>query len=99
MLKLIGLLVVIAVAAYFTRPTEAAMASAAQAKLGDVTSAAVQNVDVGGAIAGGLAQASGGQYENMYVVAKYSAPNASEPLVTCWGAFTQTMCNKTGSPQ
>jgi hypothetical protein len=99
MLKLIGLLVVVAIAAYFTRPDEAKMHAAAEAKLHEVTSAAAQNVDVGGTVGGLVAQGSGGDYQNLYVLAKYSEPSGSSPLVTCWGAFTQTMCSKTGSPQ
>jgi hypothetical protein len=99
MLKLIGLLVVIAVAGFFTRPDEAKMHTAADAKLHEVTSAAAQNVDVGGTIGGLVAQGSDGTYQNMYVFAKYTMPAGDHPLVTCYGAFTQTMCQKTGSPQ
>lgn len=99
MLKLIGLIVVILVAGYFTKPTEAAMRTAADAKLHEVTSAAANNVDVGGTIAGMAAQASDGHYEDYYVAAKYTSPANGTPLVTCYGAFTQSMCSKTGSPQ
>ncbi|MEJ0060745.1 MAG: hypothetical protein WDM79_14725 [Terricaulis sp.] len=99
MLRLIGLLVVVAVAAYFTKPDEAKMAAAANAKAAEVTEAAAENVDIGGAIGGLVTQASGGVYENFYVVARYSAPNLDSPLVQCWGAFTQTLCNKVGSPE
>jgi hypothetical protein len=97
MLKLIGLLVVLAVAAYFTVPKEDAMRTAADAKLHEVTSAAAQNVDVGGTIGGLMAQGAGGHYDNMYVFAKYTTPSADHPLVTCYGAFTQTMCQKAAS--
>ena len=99
MLKLIGLLVVLAVAGYFTKPTEAAMHTAADAKLHEVTSAAANNVDVGGTIGGMVAQASDGTYQDRYVFAQYATPAGDHPLVTCYGAFTQTMCSKTGSPQ
>ena len=99
MFKLIGLLVVLGVAGYFTKPTEAAMHTAAEAKLHEVTSAAAQNVDVGGTIGGLAAPAADGTYQDMYVFAKYATPGGDHPLVTCYGAFTQTMCSKTGSPQ
>ena len=99
MLKLIGLIVVLAVAGYFTKPTEAAMRTAADAKLHEVTSAAASNVDLGGTIGGLSAQASNGAYQDMYVLAKFDTPSTDHPLVSCWGAFTQTMCSKTGSPQ
>ena len=98
MLRLIGLLAIIAVAAYFTRPTEAALHAAADAKLRNVTDAAVHNVDLGGTLGGLAAQASGGKYENFYMASRYSSP-ADKPLVECWGVFTQSICNKVGSPQ
>jgi len=99
MLKLIGLLVVLAVAGYFLKPTEAEMHTAAQAKLHEVTSAAANNVDIGGTIGGLAAQASDGTYQDMYVFAKYDTPDATHPLVTCYGAFKQSFCQKTGSSQ
>ncbi len=98
MLKLIGLLVVVGAAAFFTRPDAAALHAAADAKLQGVTEAAAENVDLGGALGGIVAQASSGKYENFYVAARYSQP-AAEPLVECWGVFTQAICNKVGSPQ
>ena len=99
MLKFLLLIVVVGIAAYFTRPDEAKMHAAAETKLHAVTSAAANNVDLGGTLGGLAAQAAGGTYDNFYVVARYSAPDADHPLVQCWGAFTQTMCNKSGSPQ
>ncbi len=98
MLRLIGLLVVVAVAAFFTRPDASALHAAADAKLKGVTEAAAENVDLGGTLGGVVAQASDGKYENFYVAARYSQP-AAEPLVECWGVFLQTMCSKVGSPQ
>jgi hypothetical protein len=98
MLRLIGLLVVVGLAAFFTRPSPAAMSAAADAKLENVTEQAAENVDLGGTLGGLAAQASDGSYSNYYVAARYARP-ASDPLVECFGAFTQTMCNKVGSPQ
>ena len=98
MLKLIGLLAIVAVAAFFTRPTEAAMSAAAEATLKTVTSNAVENVDLGGTLGGLAAQVQGGKYDNFYVAARFDSP-ATKPLVECWGAFTQSICNKVGSPE
>lgn len=98
MLRLVALLAIVALAAFFTRPSPAAMSAAAEAKLKGVTHAAVDNVDLGGTLGGLAAQASDGRYENFYVAARYSKP-ANDPLVQCWGVFTQSVCNKVGSPQ
>lgn len=98
MLKLIGLIALVAVAGFFTKPDAAVLQAAANAKLQSVTEAAAENIDLGGTLGGVVAQASDGKYENFYVAAKYSQP-ASEPLVECWGVFLQTMCSKVGSPQ
>lgn len=99
MLKFILLIAVIAAAAYFTKPSESEMHAAAEAKLHEVTSAAASNVDLGGTLGGLAAQAAGGKYEDFYVVARYSSPDAEHPLVQCWGVFKQNLCSKTGSPQ
>lgn len=98
MLRLIGLLAIIAAAGYFTRPAPAAMSAAADAKLESVTRAAADNLDLGGTLGGAVAQAADGRYDNYFVAARYARP-ATEPLVECWGAFTQTRCTKVGSPE
>jgi len=99
MIRLLVLLAIAAGAAFFLRPTPAAMGQAADAKLAAVTEAAADNADLGGALGGLAAQAAGGRYDNYYVVAHYAAPADGAPLVECWGAFTQSVCNKVGSPQ
>ena len=99
MLRLLVLLAVVAGAAYFTRPTAAVMARAADAKAAAVSEAAAQNADLGGALGGLVARVADGQYDNYFVAARYRAPAGDTPLVECWGAFTQTVCNKVGSPQ
>lgn len=98
MLKLIGFVAVVAVAAYFTNPSAATMSAAADAKLKGVTEAAAENVDLGGALGGIVAQASDGRYESFYVAGHYVKP-VETPLVECWGAFTLTSCAKVGSPE
>jgi hypothetical protein len=99
MLKLLGFVAVVAVAAYFTNPTPAKMSAAADAELRGVTEAAAENVDLGGALGGLAAQASAGDYDNYYVASHYAQPAGDNPLVACWGAFTVTSCAKVGSPQ
>jgi len=99
MLRLLGLLVIVAVAAFFTNPTAANMDAAADAKLKGLTEAAAENVDIGGAIGGLVAQGSNGAYDNYFVVSHLAKPAGENPLVECWGAFTQISCSKTGSPE
>ena len=98
MLRLLGLLVIVAVGAYFTNPTPAKMSAAADAKLEGVTHAAAENVDIGGTLGGLAAQASEGGYETFYVASHYKKPAGANPVVECWGAFTVAQCNKVGSP-
>ena len=97
MLRLLLLIIVVAgVAGYFTKPTEAVMRDAAQVAVGNAAEDALSNGDVMDAIRGGAAHVSAdGRYENLYVAAKYTSPAEGAPLVECWGAFTQVMCNRT----
>lgn len=99
MLRLLGLLVVVAAAGFFTNPDPAKMAAAADAKLKGVTEAAAENADLGGTLGGIVAQAGDGKYDNFYVASHYAKPAGEKPLVECWGAFTVTNCAKTGSPE
>ena len=99
MLRFLGLLVIVAVAAFFTNPTAEKMSAAADAKLEGVTEAAAQNVDIGGAIGGLVAQGSNGAYDNYFVASHFAKPAGDSPLVECWGALTQVSCAKVGSPE
>lgn len=88
-MKWIVLLLIIAgVAGYFTRPEEAAMREAADAVLGDPQSVSEGFESLGATIAGDRA------YSNYYVAAKYGVTLDGQPVVTCWGAFTQVQCNR-----
>jgi hypothetical protein len=98
-MRFLVLLAIVAAAAFFTRPGPAAMQQAADARLAAVTEAAANNADLGGALGGLAAQVSVGRYDNYYVVGHYVTPARGAPLVECWGAFTQSVCNKVGSPQ
>ena len=99
MLRLLGLLVVVAAGAFFTNPTAAVMSAAADAKLKTVTEAAAENVDLGGALGGLAARGADGKYDSFYVASHFAKPAGDSPLVECWGAFTLTTCSKVGSPQ
>ncbi len=88
-MKWIVLLLIIAgVAGYFTRPEEAVMREAADAVLGDPQSVSEGVESLGATLAGDRA------YSNYYVAAKYNVTLDGQPVVTCWGAFTQVQCNR-----
>ncbi|MEZ5961782.1 MAG: hypothetical protein R3C30_15370 [Hyphomonadaceae bacterium] len=88
-MKWIVLLLIIAgVAGYFTKPEEAVMREAADAVLSDPQSVSEGFESLGATIAGDRS------YSNYYVAAKYNVTLDGQPVVTCWGAFTQTQCNR-----
>ncbi|MBX9745334.1 MAG: hypothetical protein K2X34_00435 [Hyphomonadaceae bacterium] len=89
MIRLILLLLIVAgVAGYFTKPDEAAMRAGADAVLSDPgnISEGVEGVAV--TLAGDRA------YTNYYVAAKYDVTLDGQPVVNCWGAFTQVQCTR-----
>jgi len=82
------LLVIAGVAGYFTRPEEAAMRERADAVLSDPQSVSEGFESLGATIAGDRA------YSNYYVAAKYTVTLDGQPVVNCWGAFTQVQCSR-----
>ncbi len=89
MLRLILLLIIIAgVAGYFTRPDEPAMRQAADAVLSDPQNISQGLESVGATIAGDRT------YDNYFVVSKYMVTLDGNPIVTCWGYFTQVSCSR-----
>ena len=82
------ILVIAGVAGYFTKPEEAAMREAADAVLSDPQSVSQGFESLGATLAGDRA------YSNYYVAAKYNVTLDGQPVVTCWGAFTQVQCNR-----
>jgi hypothetical protein len=82
------LLVIAGIAAYFTRPDEAAMRQRADAVLNDPQSIPEGFETVTANIAGERA------YSNYYVASKYVVTLDNQPVVTCWGAFTQVQCSR-----
>jgi hypothetical protein len=88
-MKWIVLLLIIAgVAGYFTKPEEAVMRESADAVLSDPQNVSEGFESLGATIAGDRA------YSNYYVAAKYNVTLDGQPVVTCWGAFTQVQCNR-----
>lgn len=98
MLRLIGLLVVVGVAAYFTNPTADTHRAKANEVLRAQADAAADNLDIGGLIETGAASLTQqGDYQSFYVGSKYSVEVGGNPYVECYGAFTQVMCNRVGA--
>lgn len=90
MLRLVLLLLIIAgVAGYFTRPDEAAMRAGADAVLSDPQSITqgLEN-NIGASVIGDR------QYDNFYVASRYTVMLDNNPVVQCWGAFTQVKCGR-----
>jgi hypothetical protein len=81
-------LIVAGVAAFFTRPDEPKMRDAAEAVLGDPQNISQGIESVGAAIAGNRT------YDNYYLAARYTVSLDANPVVTCWGAFTQVQCSR-----
>lgn len=82
------LLIIAAVAGYFTRPDEPTMREAANAVLRDPQNISEGLESAGAAIAGDRL------YTNYYVAAKYDVTLGGDPLVNCWGGFTQVQCTR-----
>lgn len=89
MLRLVLLLLVVAgVAAYFTRPAEPVMRDAADAVLSEPQSISEGLESIGATIAGNRA------YTNYYLASRYVVTLDNQPVVSCWGAFTQVQCSR-----
>jgi len=80
---LIFIVLVAAVAAYFTRPDRDAMSAAANHYIGSLNNP----LEAAGAQIGGAIE--GRSYDDYYVLTRYTVGND----VTCWGAFKQVTCS------
>jgi hypothetical protein len=99
MLRLLLLLIVMAgVAGYFTKPDEAAHQAAAQAAFEQAREAAISSLDLGAMIDITAADLAGsGLYKDYYVASSYSVTRDNEPILKCYGAFTQVRCSLAGA--
>jgi hypothetical protein len=93
-MRILLLLIVAAVAAYFTKPDRAAHEAKAQIALEapqaeDADRPDIIN-DVVGAVKGAFA--GEGRFEDFYLFTKYSVDAPGSDFVECYGAFTQVIC-------
>lgn len=89
MMRLVLLLVVVAaVAAFFTRPNEEAMRQGAEAVLDEPQSLSEGLESLGATLVGDRT------YDNYYLAARYRVVLDGQPVVECWGAFAQVQCNR-----
>lgn len=99
-MRLLLLLIVAGVAAYFTVPTQAAHEAAARAFLqsyhpSEGPSDGPSLDDVVGFVQGFVA--GQGRYETFYVVSKYSVDMPGSDYLECYGAFTVVRCQVAGA--
>jgi len=103
-MRLLLLLILIGVAAYFTVPTQAAHEAAAQAFL---QARAQEQTDAVEQQAPGLSLdsvvdfvtgmvAGQGRYESYYLVSKYTVDMPGAAYLECYGAFTLVRCSEAG---
>jgi hypothetical protein len=85
---LIILIIIAGIAGYFTRPDEAKMRDAANALLSNPGNISQGVESLGASLAGNRS------YDNYYVAARYTVTLNNEPVVTCYGAFTQVQCSR-----
>lgn len=95
-MRLLLLLILAGVAAYFTNPTRAALEAQARVTLQDYhpPEAAAQSGDLVqntiGFVRGMLA--GQGSYQNFYVASKYTVDMPGVQFLECYGAFTVVRC-------
>lgn len=89
MFRIIILVLIIAgVAAYFTRPQAPAMEAAANEVLSSPGNLEQGLQGIGAAVAGNRA------FTDYFVATRYVVTLNDRVLVTCWGAFQQTQCDR-----
>ncbi|MFZ2029109.1 MAG: hypothetical protein WAU68_02285 [Vitreimonas sp.] len=88
---LILLIIIAGIAGYFTRPDEAKMREAANALLSSPNNISQGVESLGASLAGERS------YDNYYVAARYRVILNNDPVVTCYGAFTQVQCSRGAS--
>lgn len=75
------LLIIAAVAGYFTRPSQAALEAAANAEMNVLE-------NIGNTLLGERA------FSDYYVATRYVVTLNDETLVQCWGVYQQTLCTR-----
>jgi hypothetical protein len=95
--RLLLLLLVVGVAAYFTVPTRAAHEEAARAFLqghepGENSGGGLSLEELVGYAKGMLA--GQGRYENYYLLSKYTVDMPGAAYLECYGAFTLVRCTE-----
>lgn len=89
MLRLVLVLVVIAaIAAFFTRPDESKLRQAANDTLSNPETISQGIESMGVTLVGDRA------FSDYYVVTRYVVTLDNRAVVSCWGAFTQTQCKR-----
>jgi hypothetical protein len=95
MFRLLLLLVIAGVAAYFTNPAQdkhdAAARAAIEASAKDAGAHGNVLDEAAGYVKGAFA--GNGRYENYYVASKYSLDMPGSSYVECYGAFTVVKCS------
>ena len=82
------LIILAGIAGYFTRPDESKMREAANALLSNPGNISQGVESIGASLAGERS------YDNYYVGARYRVILNNDPVVTCYGAFTQVQCSR-----
>lgn len=96
-MRILLLLILIGVGAYFTVPTRQAHETAAQEFLQNYVPAEAQNVPwLEGLISTAKGWVAGqGRYERYYVFSKYTMDTPGAAYIECYGAFTYVQCQET----
>lgn len=94
MLRFLLLLVaLVAVAAYFTKPTEAQHREAARATLEQLQQQAFAEVNLDALVETSLARfGDEGRFQDYAVASRYTVEVNDRAIADCWGAFTQVRC-------
>lgn len=95
-MRLLLLLILIGVGAYFTVPTRQAHESAAQEFLQNYVPAEAANVPwLDNLISSAKGMIAGqGRYETFYVFSKFTMDTPGAAYVECYGAFTMVRCQE-----
>jgi hypothetical protein len=88
---LIILIIIAGAAGYFTRPGEAKLREGANAVLSNPGNISQGVESLGTSLAGER------KYDNFYVAERYIVSLNNNPVVTCYGAFTQVQCSRNAS--